>query len=48
MREIALFVEDLAHQLVIGGLVERLTADHGIPARLNWLSAEGGHGQVTR
>ena len=46
MREIALFVEDLAHQLVIGGLVERLTADHGIPARLNWLSAEGGHGQV--
>ena len=46
MREIALFGEDDAHQLVIGGLVERLAADHGIPAHLNWLSAEGGHGQV--
>ena len=46
MREIALFVEDLAHRLVIGRLVERLARDRDIRARLNWISSEGGYGQV--
>ena len=46
MREIALFVEDLAHQLIIGSLAQRLTVAHGITARLDWISAEGGHGRV--
>ena len=46
MREIALFVEDLAHQLVIGRLTLRLAAGHGIPVQLNWISAQEGHGRV--
>ena len=46
MREIALFVEDLAHQRVIGALTERMVAAYAIPARLDWISAEGGHGRV--
>ena len=46
MREIALFVEDLAHQLIIGALTQRLAAAHGIPVRLDWISAQGGHGRV--
>ena len=48
MREIALFVEDLAHQRVVGGLVQRLAASHSIPVRLNWISAQGGHGRVVQ
>ena len=46
MCEIALFVEDDAHQRVIGGLVQRLAVDHGIAVHLNWLNAAGGHGRV--
>lgn len=46
MREIALFVEDSAHQRIIGVLAQRLAHDHGIPVRMNWRSAEGGHGRV--
>lgn len=46
MREIALLVEDDAHQKVIGGMVQRLADNHSILVKLNWLNAEGGHGRV--
>ena len=46
MREIALFVEDDAHQQVIGALVRRIAAEFNIVARLDWRSAVGGHGKV--
>jgi hypothetical protein len=48
MREIALFVEDYAHQQVIGALVNRLAASHNIQVRLVWRSARRGHGKVAR
>ena len=46
MREIALFVEDDAHQQVIGALVQRIAAEFNIVARFDWRSAVGGHGKV--
>ena len=46
MREIALFVEDDAHQKVIGVLARRLAVDHGISLKLNWLNAAGGRGRA--
>ena len=46
MREIALFVEDDAHQQVIGALVRRIAAEFNIVARLDWRGAVGGHGKV--
>ncbi len=46
MREIALFVEDYAHQQVIGALVCRMALEYNIPIRLDWRNAVGGHGKV--
>lgn len=46
MRDIALFVEDDAHRLFIGPLVERLAGEHGAAVRLDWRSAVGGHGKA--
>lgn len=46
MREIALFVEDYAHEQVIGALVRRLATSLDIQVRLNWRSARRGHGKV--
>ena len=46
MREIACFVEDSAHQQVIGALVRRIAAVHNVHVRLDWRNAVGGHGQV--
>ena len=46
MREIALFVEDYAHQQVIGALVLRMAVEYNIPVRLDWRNAVGGHGKV--
>ena len=46
MREVALFVEDYAHQQVIGALVQRIAVECNIAVRLNWRSAVGGHGKV--
>ena len=43
MREIALFVEDYAHQQVIGALVQRLAREHGIAVRLDWRSSVRGY-----
>lgn len=48
MREVALFVEDYAHQQVIGALARRMAQDHGIDARLDWRNARHGHGAVAR
>ena len=48
MREIALFVEDRAHQEVIGQLVRRLAAERDLEVRLVWRSAAGGHGRVAQ
>ena len=48
MREIALFVEDSAHQQVIGALVQRLAREYGIDVRLDWRSAVRGHGRVVQ
>ena len=46
MREIALLGEDNAHRQVIGGLIQRIAADHHLPVTLNWLNSAGGHGRV--
>ena len=48
MREIALFVEDFAHQQVVGALVRRLADEYGIDVRLEWRSAVRGHGRVVQ
>ena len=46
MHEIALFVEDLAHQLIIGTLVRRIAVEHRVAVHLNWRNSVGGHGKV--
>ena len=46
MRDIALFVEDDAHQQVIGALVRRIAAERDVSVRLDWRSAVGGYGRV--
>ena len=46
MREIALFVEDYAHQQVIGALIQRMTEEYGIAVRLHWRSTTHGYGRV--
>lgn len=46
MRDIALFVEDDAHQQVIGALVRRIAAECDVSVRLDWRSAVGGYGRV--
>lgn len=47
MREIALFVEDYAHQQVVGALVRRIAAAFKISVRFDWRNVVGGHGKVT-
>lgn len=47
MREIVLFVEDEAHQQVIGALVRRISMEADVAVRLDWRNAVGGHGRVT-
>ena len=46
MREIVLFVEDRAHQLVIGALLRRLAEEHRVGICLVWRQAYGGHGRM--
>ena len=46
--EIALFVEDYAHQQVVGALVRRVADEIGVAVRLDWRSAVRGHGKVVR
>ncbi len=46
MREVALFVEDYAHEQVIGGLVERIANECNISVQLDWRNAVRGRGEV--
>lgn len=46
MREIALFVEDFAHQTFLSALLQRLAAEQGIAVHFNWRNARQGHGAV--
>ena len=46
IRNIVLFVEDYAHQQVIGALVQRIAEECTIDVHLDWRSAVGGHGKV--
>ena len=48
MREIALFVEDYAHQQIIGALIERLAEAQDVETRLTWRSARRGYGKVVQ
>jgi len=48
MREVAMFVEDSAHRLIIEPLVHRLAEEQGTTVQLAWRSAVGGHGKVLR
>ena len=48
MLEVVLFVEDYAHQQIIGALVDRLAQERGIQVRLDWRNARHGHGAVAR
>ena len=48
MREIALFVEDYAHQSVIGELVRRIANDYETEVNLEWRNAVRGHGRVVQ
>ena len=48
MREIALFVEDYAHRLIVQPLVNRIIEKHHVAARLTWRNALGGHGKVVQ
>ncbi len=46
MREIALFVEDFAHQEFLAALVQRLSAEYGVAVHLDWRNTRRGHGAV--
>ena len=46
MREIALFGEDRAHQLVVGALLQRLAEELQVEVSLEWRQAYGGHGRL--
>ena len=48
MHEIALFVEDDAHERVVGALVRRVAEEQGVRVSINWRSTRGGHGRVAR
>ena len=48
MHEIALFVEDHAHRVIVGALVERIVQESGVAVRPQWRSATGGHGRVVQ
>lgn len=46
MRDIALFVEDFAHQSFLAALLQRLAAENGVAVHLDWRNARRGHGAV--
>jgi len=48
MPDLALFVEDMAHQQVIGALVRRIAAEFGLEVGLEWRSARRGFGRVVK
>ncbi len=46
MHNVALFVEDFAHQQVIGALIKKLAAENVSKLNLQWRSAVRGYGRV--
>ena len=48
MRDVALFVEDEAHRIVVGGIVKRLAAERKAKVRIHFRSATHGRGRVVR
>jgi hypothetical protein len=46
MREVALFVEDFAHQSFLAALLQRLATEYGVAIRLYWRNTRRGHGAV--
>lgn len=46
MREIALFVEDHAHQQFLAALLSRLADEYGFQYRPDWRNVRRGHGAV--
>ena len=48
MRDIAIFVEDTAHEQFLSALIPRLAAEHGIEVHLLWRNTRRGHGAVVR
>ena len=48
MCEVALFVEDSAHQKVIGALLRRVADESGLTVWLDWRNAVGGRGRVVQ
>lgn len=48
MRDLALFVEDFAHQQFLAALLKRLAAEYRVPIKLDWRNARRGHGAVVR
>lgn len=48
MRNIAVFVEDFAHEQVLNTLIRRLAHETGQPVTLIWGNTRNGHGAVVR
>lgn len=48
MREIALFVEDFAHQEFLKALLQRIADEFGVKTHLDFRNARGGHGAVVK
>ena len=46
MRNIALFVEDDAHEKIIGALVSKIAAEFDFRVKFDWRNTVGGHGKV--
>ena len=46
MRNVALFVEDYAHEKIIGALVSKIAAEFGFDVKFDWRNTVGGHGNV--
>ncbi len=47
-RDIVLFGEDRAHEMVVEALVARIAEEGGVRTRRQWRNATGGHGRVAR
>lgn len=46
MREVVLFCEDYAHEIIIGTLIARLAQEEGVDIQLDWRNTRGGFGKV--
>lgn len=46
MRNLALFVEDYAHEKIISALVSKIAAEFSFNVKFDWRNTVGGHGKV--